>query len=72
MTVGPKCEVKTEKVAPMSIRNVISLPTTCCITLGLVRMVGVSESRSRQSSDRLRSSKAERVFVACTGGAGPQ
>lgn len=34
-TMGPKCEVKTEKVAPVSTRKVMDLPAAWSITLGL-------------------------------------
>ena len=34
-TMGPKCEVKTEKVAPVSTRKVMNLPVAWSITLGL-------------------------------------
>lgn len=34
----PKCEVKTEKISPMSIRNMMGLPITCIITLVFVRV----------------------------------
>lgn len=48
----PKCEVKTEKTSPMSIRNTMGLPITCIITLVSVRLRGLL-SRSQKSSDQM-------------------
>lgn len=55
--VPPK-EGRTEEVAPVSTRKLIDLPATWSVTLGSAWVIGVPESRRRQLSSKLSSSKA--------------
>lgn len=69
--VVPEGKVKAEKVAPVSTRKAMDLPTTWSIILGSVRVMEVTKSGQHQSSTRLRSSKARRVLDAGISEAGP-
>ena len=55
----------------MSDIKVMDLPTTCSFSLGSDRVMGYTTSGQRQSSARLRSSKAGTVSLANVGEAGP-
>jgi hypothetical protein len=55
-TVKPKWAGSREYVVPTSKRKEMDLPTTWSMTLGLVRVIGVPESRRCQSSASPRKS----------------
>lgn len=69
--VGPMYEVRTEKVAPMPIRNEADLLATCVATLHLEKVMEVAQSRICQSSTRLRTEKAENGCGTCASWVNP-